>query len=809
MQAFPDKFRLSTEDEHASNGLALWALYELFPDMFPVRNLCDTHKAHKVCELVWSSNGSDMRGLLAATMFHQFCDGARNWKNGAKEWIRATLKVRPMSEAPAHAPEHFAAMLGAFSYADNARASGARARLRHQNLRRRRRLLNGDYTVLLETQHYCRGWGPEAKCCRNDTHTYQQLCALIDAEERPDSFAGNRWIGSEHSQHWHSLWLSTHAIYPAAIAIGFLGMNVYCDRGKINEYVWSSLCPEVHLERPAVFADVKSEDDGFTRQSTYGANASAWLQTQPLPRLWHLCGTIGAQQELMRDLLKTAGGAWDAEQLYIASQGGERKYRGLLAAQEVFPKKALRNLGELLMNQGALKMHMLPLAYQTHDLAMVQFRMMSRCCCAIYQLVSLRHKKYPYKGLLTLTGTDDERLAAAEAICADYHYRPCVMDPWTFHLVQRAGASPAQFLNATVQATQLFLARLCENTNASVEASNAAIRSNVVAQLQCPARSIQDVCASWILRWARHQKHCIFSAEDDTDSDSDGSGSEGDQEVMGGGGGGRCRAFFRRKHREVCPDGVPMDLALLHALYHDECVNRNGSQLLRECEEEGRSAREAKRRAFVSGQQSDTTNFGTIKKCVRDKQATEAGDRALLAEYDMRMQSLPALEDVNAGALALYSEDPLRAVSDVIATHAGEGVDDQVRTFDKLSALVVRREKRVAREERNKLKSFIDEATSVAGLPLAKLEMPRFGKLKIVRGEQTVLRWQDQLHLVAAKKVAEMNKKREPVAQLLLDDWDLRLRVARRDDWAPIGDVSEAAKPTHCFKVGGTTCLCS
>ena len=91
----------------------------------------------------------------------------------------------------------------------------------HIDVLKRTRLLNGDYRNLNAVEHYCSGEG----CCVDAKDTEKQLCDLMDSEERPDTWAANRWRGVEDSLDFHAYLLSTHGLYAAGVAIGWFGMS--------------------------------------------------------------------------------------------------------------------------------------------------------------------------------------------------------------------------------------------------------------------------------------------------------------------------------------------------------------------------------------------------------------------------------------------------------------------------------------------------------------------------------------------------------------------------------------------------------
>ena len=326
--------------------------------------------------------------------------------------------------------------------------------------------------------------------------------------------------------------MSCHALFAAGAAIGWFGLTDVAEAQQFVEACAQALglddggvCPDLG---PG-YQDVDANMDKTQRQSTHRANAKLWLGTRPSARLWILHELCQQQQRQLKDMLKCSGPKWETEQL---AKGAAREFRPLLALNGTWTKPSLTAYGRMLTEDGPWR-H-IPDQYRTSHLAAAAFRATSRSASAVYQLLAVRHRMYPFKGFgLLLRG-------AAAAECAaemldDYTMRPCVMDPFFFELCRKCQGHAALLLAPASLAIVSTAATLSETDNATTEANNACIRRRVKQHLQRLSPETQDVTADWVFKWSRQERDSIFGQQHAEDHvPAEGRDDNDDRKMHGG-----------------------------------------------------------------------------------------------------------------------------------------------------------------------------------------------------------------------------------------------------------------------------------
>ena len=791
---FPERGRVSIGDGAGTNELSDYAMFAADPMEKMYRWICDEHKGQRLCELQWACYPNEQIGMMAATVMQHHAGTFGDWKRGVKEWFRERLDVRDARAEPEEpsASNYRMQVEETFSPAYDQRLSGPRARTRQIQRYRRRKLINGNTRRLDRPEHLCRGPG----CCQDRNDTLEQINELVDAEERPDLWALNRWLGVEVSTDFHGYYLSTHGLYVAGFYIGIIGVCAYEEVVRQIMHVLTAV-PVNPADAEFLAAGVEASET--EKQSVNVKNTEKWLHTKPLANLFILKRLMRTQQRHQKDLLDTAGTKWDEEQYRAISQGKERTYRPLLAFDGTLTMPYFRSYSKLLFDDG--QWEVLPLEVKSHQVAADGFRGSSRSICAHYQLIIVRHRQYPTLGMGLLSKDDDVKVASQ--MIWDYENRPCVMTA-AFHDMVGENPHIALLLQPRRKVCVASVARLAAIENAPVEANNASVRRWTSQTVQCAGMSMEELNARWALKWSKAQRLSGFG---------DPSGEEPEeesQEPRGGGGGSTQRAFFSRNRDEAKEPSGRVNFKQLWEMYHREAANPN-SEEMRICREMGRAATKVSAELHANkGSNHGHSSFGTIRPRDLHQERRTAEDNAMLMDYESRSEAeTSASSDPNSGVLVVLAEARrMDMLCQVVTDWAGRDLRDQIQALDRLCRAHGRKEAAKDRQEQARVREFMNTAPTEGRLPWHLLDMPEMGKLRYIPGRFPLLRWHDPLDEYTQRKAADLQGKQDKVRSALTEWLERVSRVLANSEADPV-DFHDNFKPTYCHRFGGGTCLCA
>ncbi len=793
---FAESARVAISDNHASNALSDYAIWQHKAFQILMRWICRLHIGHKISEIQWQAFPGDMKGLMGGTLAQHNPGAMSAWKKGVKQFQRWSFTRIPWGQdGPGQEVIAYNEKLACmFENAEDNRLSGPRAQARQRRRFKRKKLRNGDPRLIGETHHWCKG---PPDCCATEAETLKDLDNDVEEEELPPIWVAHRWLGSEASVDWHGEWLNRNGLYIAGVLIGWFG---FTDMNVVKQKMITFMQGEFREQSPdnVTYQDVTKEMSDFQKQTTYRANVLSWFGTQPVGRLWVLKCLIRVQQRHQKDVLKSSGPEWEKRQLQKVKDGERRTYRPLLALDQVHTTPCLRAYGKLLVNQE--QWTGLPEEFQVHSLAMTAFRCGSRSACAMYQLEWKINESYPAKNFGPLRPEPEDSLAAGKEILADFLERPCTMDPWGF---EQAKNNPtlAELMSTEMQAKRRLMAILAELENAGTEAGNAAVRRRVKMHLQQKTPDLADITADWIVKFSRMQSRSIFGRPEEDSSSSDG------EDVMGGGGGGQYRGFISLKKDELKDEDNKVDFTRAAALYWEERA-KEASDCLAEAAGRGKLAVKACRAAWETGEsRKDTSNFGTVRERAQVRIKTQADELLLLNAYEEKQASANRVVEDGGLQLAVYQRDENRLVTDVVLANAHGDLKSQLDTLQSLCRAVARKEAAMQRIVLEKLREFVNNPPQVSNFDFATLELPELGVVKLIPEELPTLHWHDPADQWCQKKSADL--KGSKIGPLVAEMFEKQCRLTLYDDCESIGYVGLGYRPTYCWKFGSGRCLCS
>ena len=350
----------------------------------------------------------------------------------------------------------------------------------------------------------------------------------------------------------------------------------------------------------------------------------------------------------------------------------------------------------------------------------------------------------------------------------------------------------------------LFLADLVECDNGSVEASNAGLRRRAKAALQCRYLDLQDLSMYWVFDDCRAEASSLFGTPIGAQVGVEKEEQQQTQQRKGGG--GTARAWISiHKHEFKLPNNE-LDVHAATKAY-SEAKARDPEAVIAECEAVGRLATLAWRENGLQ-QGSRQSAFGTIRS--RD---------ILTKQRQAATQSvIRSLEQARGGPTGEWSRErsivPFRAggvVHDVLATHVGDSIADQVKMLRRVALMYGQRRAALEKEQRLSLRESCLTQTSTS--LLAGFESPIGGSLCCQPGDKIASHvWSDHAVDSAIKEMMDMLRRGSKIGgigQKLQDSFKTTHVCIRHGDQEPIGELAARWVPTVCFNHGYGTCLCT
>ena len=233
----------------------------------------------------------------------------------------------------------------------------------------------------------------------------------------------------------------------------------------------------------------KHRNDGMT-----------WLNTNPLTKVIVMRMTIQATFLMMIGHLKISNAEFDRQQLRkaaAAKKRGEdpvkaRACRVHLLYTGKYSWASIHYIAEVMRSHDAWDI--LPASDVSRKTSSLAFRLLTRTAAAVYQLVIVIFRSWPYKIFYVLV---DPRIAyeAANITCR------CTMDRFTYWLMARRGWSAERLLEEESKAKIAAWAPTLKTDSVVNEAGHASFRRQVFHRnVQCQAPSFELIAAEFSSR---------------------------------------------------------------------------------------------------------------------------------------------------------------------------------------------------------------------------------------------------------------------------------------------------------------------
>ena len=802
-ETFRELLRISLHDAHASNNASDCSIFADFPKRSLLQLLCMIHHGHRACEGQWQSFPSELRGVLATIIGLRAPLAFRNWKRGAKTWLKAKAEWIPYEEGvllPLEAQQYNDQVFRTWSHGLDSRMQGMRARERQKRLVVRKTAFSGILNDPLRLGHACRFRG----CCENREMAVKKMCDAVDAEVAPKPWAMKRWLGSEDGLLWTGFWLACGGLLVPAVLIGWLKMS---NLDEVQALLIEFMAGDVaHQMVEGDFEEVNKEMSDFERQTTYYRNAKAWLSTRPLPRMWILQAVVHVQQQHQKSLLRTSGLPFEQEQLERESQGLHRKLKPLIALEMEITGVTMKDYGEILCSPE--RWDHLPPHYKLHGLAMAGFRSATKSAALVYRTEVVRNRSYPFKAFGPASEEPSVAFRYATEVVRDREACPCVMDPWSY---DQSGESPTVALQLRPQnvAKLKVIAAHVDLENSSTEADNAQDRRRIKSVLQGHDPHLTDITAHHLFQFCRKQRDSLFM--DGTSSE------EEEEETQIRRGGGSYRSWISSAKNEIKNEQGVVDFKKAGNSW--KTVDKK-SEVFKEIEDKGKAATKLSQlRAKAS---PDTkfisSNFGLVRNNHIRKAEFASSSKALVGDIAGAVAS--AHQEVYDGdgpgqlQLAVIKRNPMTSVMDLVAQRAGPLLVDQVNEMDKYCRAVAWSDSQSRRETSDKLRDFLTRSQNEPHhlLP-SNVPLPQFCYLKRLATPVPRYKLVDQLHSYAEALVTKLTASRTAAASAAKQGFEDALHeFVKLRPTASVPDmpsVSSTFKATYCYKFGAGKCVCS
>ncbi len=465
--------RLAIRDDHPSNGVMDYAMFQLLPWLPPTVFICKLHKQFKTAEILLRPFDLDRMGLVHSTLSFQFGGAFTIWKQAAMKIVEDTLVFRmfgvegagPLAAAYR---EHVEAL---YCTVSEAAISGPGVAALRARLLAKRELLNGNYQLEFVVEHWSNGIST-----RDRKHAISRINEeCIRPLEIPKVWNLKKWLGPKQSFDFHGEWSATHDLLgrsyqlaydteyylkhrvraedAAAAAAGLPG-GAAAAAGADHEtdgagpilyaipIADGDLCHD-SVDVHDVDATEKAEMDeptslatAWERQSTYRGNASRWHRTRPAGRYPALRQIHAVQQDAICHMMGQAGAAFEAIEVQRRCKSEPPRYRGAMIQAGKYTNDSLERYATLIREPA--HWHILRPESRTHALSNACLRSCMGAAAITEQLQKAREVTWPFLpyGIVNAKSYQG-KVRVADEMVADKEEFGCKIPPyWTEYLRQ-------------------------------------------------------------------------------------------------------------------------------------------------------------------------------------------------------------------------------------------------------------------------------------------------------------------------------------------------------------------------------------
>ena len=228
------------------------------------------------------------------------------------------------------------------------------------------------------------------------------------------------------------------------------------------------------------------------QKKAYKRKAGLWSQSHPLPRLLLLTQVMSIVRPLQIAFFHFAGAAFQREQDVKAARGEKRTYKVLEVALGRQVHAAFMAVCQEFEKWPAP----FPLRDQNLTHRSLAFRLLSRCGCALHQIMRSVHRGHPYRIFRLLESLESDLDGLRQMATTP----PCLRESFSDHFLSTYGEA------TDGSAAQVFLesaASLVEIDIASMEARHAMNRgASISKSLQTWTVALETLNMSWTTRQA-------------------------------------------------------------------------------------------------------------------------------------------------------------------------------------------------------------------------------------------------------------------------------------------------------------------
>ena len=382
----------------------------------------------------------------------------------------------------------------------------------------------------------------------------------------------------------------------------------------------------------------------------------------------------------------------------------------------------------------------------------------------------------------------------------DFKYRPCIMDPYWFGLMMKGNDDSAKLLHPALLAQAKLFYYLAEGDNGTVEALNAALRRQVVANVQCKTLDIEDLSAAFVIRSSSEEALSVFGDGHPPDLSEDAVNGG-----TGGGGGGLMRAFISQYKGEHKDDKGRIDFKSAHVAYNRERDLPQSDVLdnLKPVAEVATEASRALRGVYGTCKNAPQSGFGTVSGVARKQMETQSRMQMML--NDMGIVDDPVV-CAHPSTAIVPRMVPLDGMAELVSRLGGElqPLDLQRRLVTQLFWARRAHERNLQHKELAQVTQWVRVAKDIRGIDLSKFIVPEGGFLRqFTWSKFPMLQWCDPSLKRVIATVAKLSRQRSDgnkTAEALLKHWEQEHTCEPDQSFERIGDLPTSAKPLPCSR---------
>ena len=443
-QPYPLRIRLSVADRASANSRADIGLNEpeFLPNHIKCTLACDVHRVATSIKYAAGNAEADVSGVLNVGLVCSELGCVRALRGILIHIFESSLQIEfgfpPQGRCAQYRAEVFDLYLPIYQVPKS---------LAMMNKKRRwilQKLCNGDLEERTIT-HHCQ-WG----CCTSEEDTRRAFAFFASWALVPCAcpiYSRKSWTGCEKALSWTGLLASHHSLLERVMAV-YIGAPEETIHQANVAPDWGLLAlQDAEDERGAKTAETSdlqqlppgaSQPSGtsptdwtaFKRQKR--KLVTAWLRSNPTPRLAVIKSSLDPVLKFLADMLIVGGSGWERKQQHLASKGQTRSYIVVEAAE------GSRLAGCMLALQQLLHADLAGVSFAdiTGQLRCLRFKMLSCCMTSLHALVRMSHRGMPYQ-LFQLLSSSIRHMADRMEVASLLHGWPvCMCEPLSKKLLE-------------------------------------------------------------------------------------------------------------------------------------------------------------------------------------------------------------------------------------------------------------------------------------------------------------------------------------------------------------------------------------